>query len=261
MTTPDGARTASFKRRLAAGEPMVGTWVKTPDPRVAEVLGRTDLAALCLDAEHAPFDRRDLDGSILAARSRDMPVLVRVPSSAPHHILNALDLGATGVVAPHVASEPDARALAAACHFGPGGRGYAGSTRAADYTLRAMADHIARSREATAVIAQIEDAAAVEAIASIAAVAGIDCLFIGRADLAVSLGAPSAAAPAVIEAATRVAEAGRRAGRAVGSFVGDLAELPFWRERGVSFFLLESDHTFLLRGAASLVAAFDKSAR
>lgn len=248
-------RIADFKRGFGARS-MLGTWVKTPSFIVTEVLSRTKLDVLCLDAEHAPFDRGDLDAAILAARSRDMPTLVRTPSAAPHHILNALDLGAAGIVAPHITSAADAKALVAACHFGRGGRGYAGSTRAADYTGRKMSDHLVASRESTVVIAQIEDAEAIEAIDDIASVEGIDCLFIGRADLTISLGAASPTDPKVIEAAARVAEAGRRHGRAVGSFIGDLGELPFWLERGVSFFLLESDHTFLLRGADALFRAF-----
>lgn len=248
-------RAAEFKRSLGT-RPIVGTWVKTPSSIATEVLSRTGLACLCLDAEHAPFDRADLDASILAARSRDMPVLVRTPSAAAHHILNALDLGAAGIVAPHIRSGRDAEDLVAACHFGRGGRGYAGSTRAADYTGRRMADHLSSSRESTTVIAQIEDAEAIEAIDDIAAVDGVDCLFIGRADLTISLGASAVSDPTVVEAAERVAEAGRKRGRAVGSFISDFAELPFWRERGVSFFLLESDHTFLLRGAETLVRTF-----
>lgn len=255
-----GNRIDGFKRSLGA-RPTVGTWVKTPSPIVTEVLSRTDLACLCLDAEHAPFDRGDLDASILAARSRDMPVLVRTPSAAPHHILNALDLGANGVVAPHIRSGRDAAELVCACHFGRGGRGYAGSTRAADYTGRKMAEHLALSRDSTTVIAQIEDAEAIDAIDDIAAVDGIDCLFIGRADLTISLGASAASDPKVIEAAERIAEAGRKHGRAVGSFISDLAELSFWQDRGVSFFLLESDHTFLLRGADALVRAFSDAAQ
>ena len=251
-----GNRIAEFKAALAS-RTMVGTWVKTPSPIVTEVLSRTALATLCLDAEHAPFDRGDLDLSILAARSRDMPVLVRTPSASAHHILNALDLGASGVIAPHVASADVAKALVAACHFGRSGRGYAGSTRAADYTGRKMADHIEASRHDTVVMAQIEDAEAIDAIEGIAAVDGIDCLFIGRADLTISLGAASPADRQVVDAALRVAEVGRAHGRAVGSFVGDLKEIPFWLERGVSFFLLESDHTFLLRGAEALLKHFE----
>lgn len=255
-----GARIAGFRQALRS-QPMVGTWVKTPSAIVTEVLARTALATLCLDAEHAPFDRGDLDMSIMAARSRDMPVLVRTPSAAPHHILNALDLGAAGVVAPHVKSGADAEALVLACHFGRGGRGYAGSTRAADYTGRKMADHLAASREHTAVIAQIEDVEAIDAIDDIARVPGIDCLFIGRADLTVSLGAPSPSDPRVVEAATRVAESGRKQGRATGCFISDLGELPFWLGKGVTFFLLESDHTFLQRGAQTLAQVFSDASQ
>ena len=254
-----GNRIADFKVALRT-RPLVGTWIKTPSPIVTEVLSRTRLATLCLDAEHAPFDRRDLDLCVMAARSRDMPVLVRTPSAAPHHILNTLDIGAAGVIAPHVTSADEARALVKACQFGPGGRGYAGSTRAADYTGRTMSEHVASSRDSTVVVAQIEDAEAIEAIDAIAAVEGVDCLFIGRADLTISLGASSSSEQRVIDAALRVVDAGRKHGRAVGSFVGDLKEIPFWRERGVSFFLLESDHTFLLRGADDLARRFEAGA-
>lgn len=254
------SRTDGFKARLRAGVPSIGTWVKTPSHVVADVLCRSDLDVLCLDAEHAPFDRLQLDACTLTARLHDMPVLVRVPTAAPHHILNALDIGANGILAPHILDGDGAAALVKASHFGPGGRGYAGSTRAAGYTGRSMSSHMAASREATLVVAQIEDAEAVEAIDAIAATKGIDCLFIGRADLAVSLGCENAADPKVVAAAERVTAAGRANGVAVGTFVPDLAEIPYWLERGASLFLLESDQVFLLRGARQLKAAFDKAA-
>lgn len=248
MTTP-------LKQRLAARELLVGTWLKTPSAIVAEVLAGTGLDLLCLDAEHAPFDRGDLDAAVLACRAQGMPVLVRTPSAAPEVILNALDIGATGVVVPHVVDGASAATIARAGHYGPGGRGYAGSSRAANYTRTKMPQHLAASRAASVVVAQIEDAEGVAAIEAIAAEPGLDCLFIGRADLAVSYGVESAADPVVIAAAERVCAAGLRAGRAVGMFVPDLAEVPRWRALGVSLFLLESDHTFLIRGAAALAAA------
>mgnify|MGYP006165676249 CR=1 FL=1 len=70
-----------FKSRLASGAPLLGTFVKTPHPHVVEVLASTGLDCLCLDAEHAPFDRRDLDAGIMAARAGGMPVLVRPASN------------------------------------------------------------------------------------------------------------------------------------------------------------------------------------
>jgi 2-keto-3-deoxy-L-rhamnonate aldolase RhmA len=254
------SRIDAFKARLRANVPTIGTWLKTPSHIVADVLSRTELDVLCLDAEHAPFDRLQLDACALTARLHDMPVLFRVPAAAPHYILNALDIGATGILAPHILNAADAEALVTASHFGPGGRGYAGSTRAAGYTGRSMASHMALSRESTLVVAQIEDAEAVEEIDGIAATKGIDCLFIGRADLAVSLGCQNAADPKVMTAAERVARAGKANGLAVGTFVPDLAEVPYWIERGTSLFLLESDQAFLLKGARQLKNVFAEAA-
>ena len=245
-----------FRERVRAGEPLIGTWVKTPSPMVCEVLGATELDMVCLDAEHAPFDRMALDQCLLALRSSGMPALVRVPSAAPEHTLNALDCGATGIVVPHVTSAAMAAAAAGAAHYGPGGRGYAGSSRAAAYTRKPMASHLADSAAESTVIAQIEDLEALEVIDEIAAVDSVDCLFIGRADLTVAMGADSPKAPEVVSAVERVCEAGRRAGRAVGMFVGDAGEVPHWREAGASFFLLSSDHGFLQQGASALAGAF-----
>lgn len=249
------ARTTRFRRTLLSGAPLLGTWIKTPSRVVTEVLSTSPLDALCLDAEHAPFDRGDLDGCIFTARALDMPALVRVPG--PGDILNALDLGATGILAPHIRTGDDAEALARASVFGPGGRGYAGSTRAAEFTRAKMPEYKLRAAAETAIVAQIEDREALDALDAIAAVERIDCLFIGRIDLTVSLGAASPAAREVVEAVEEICAAGRAAGRRLGMFVSDMSEIPGWIERGVSFFLLSSDQSFLIKGAEALRGAFD----
>ncbi len=246
----------SFRQRLLDQEPLIGSYLKTPSSIISEVLGLTPLDAVCLDAEHAPFGRLELDACIFALRAAGMPSLVRVPSAAPTEILNALDCGATGVVVPHVCSAAEAEAVAHAARFGRGGRGYAGSTRAAGYTTKSMADHQADSGANTTVIAQIEDIEAVERIDEIAAVDGIDCLFVGRIDLTVALGAASPDDPRVIEAVETICAAGRAAGKSVGMFVPKVEEAKRWREQGASLFLLSSDHSFILQGARSLVTAF-----
>lgn len=247
-----GTRQAEFRRRLRARELLVGTWVKTPSPIIVEVLGRSALDCVCLDAEHAPFDRAALDSCLMAARALDLPCLVRTPTSAPSDILNALDGGATGVQLPHVRSAAEAVAIVRASHYGPGGRGYAGSSRAAGYGTKPMARHRQESAAATCVIAQIEDAEALNEIDAIAATPGLDCLFVGRIDLTVALGAETPDDPRVIEAVARICEAGIRAGTAVGMFVPRPADVGLWRDRGASFFLLGSDHGFLLTGADAL---------
>jgi len=244
----------SLKQRLAAGERVVGTFVKTPSSIVIEVLGLTGLDCLCLDAEHAPFDRIAIDGCALAARAAAMPMLVRVPTASPEHILNALDCGATGVVAPHIRSAAEAEAFTRACRYGHGGRGYAGSSRAAGYTTRSMAQHLEASAAEMVAIAQIEDPEAIDAIDAIAQVDGIDALFVGRVDLTVAYGAASQDDPRVVAAVERVCEAGRRHGRPVGMFLAQIEDVPLWADKGASLFLLGSDHAFLLAGAADLIA-------
>ena len=243
----------SFKENLASGATIVGTFVKTPSPIIVEVLGLTALDCLCLDAEHAPFDRIAIDGCVAAARAAAKPVLVRVSSATPEHILNALDCGASGVVAPHVRSAHEAETFARACHYGAGGRGYAGSSRAAHYTTRGMVDHLATSAAGTVAVAQIEDPEAIEDIDAIAAVPHIDALFVGRVDLTIAYGATSQDDPAVIAAVEAVCAAGVRHGRRVGMFLARIEDVPYWAARGASLFLLGSDHSFLLQGAADLV--------
>jgi 2-keto-3-deoxy-L-rhamnonate aldolase RhmA len=244
----------TFRDRLRDGEVLSGTWIKTPHPHVVEVLSFSSLDCLVLDAEHAPFDRAALDLCILAARAGGKPVLVRPASASHEHILNALDLGADGVILPHIRTASEAENAVKACHYVSGGRGYAGSSRAAGYTTKGMAKHRADAKAVT-VIAQIEDVEGVDNIDAIAGIPGIDALFIGRADLTVAYSADSPDDAVVVEAVDRIVAAGKAAGRTTGMFLGRVGDVPMWRKKGASMFILGSDHDFLLQGAARLAEA------
>ena len=152
---------------------------------------------------------------------------------------------------PHVTSAEQAAAVVKAAHFGEGGRGFAGSPRAAGYTTMSMADHIADSRAHTTVIVQIEDIAALGNVARIAAVDGVDALFVGRADLAVAM-QKSISDREVVETVKDICAAGQSTGTAIGMFTPDLDEIPDWRAAGASLFLLSSDQSILLAGANAL---------
>ncbi len=247
------SRRATFRQRLRARAQLVGTWVKTPAPMICEVLCRSELDLLALDAEHSPFGRTELDACLAICRALDMPTLVRVPAADPALILNALDCGASGVLVPHVDTAQKARDAVRACHFGPGGRGYAGSTRAAGFGARSIARHRQLSDAETTVVLQVEDASALAALAEIAAVAAVDCLFVGRIDLTVSLEKSRSDDAAVVAAVAQICAAGRQAGVAVGMFVADPAEARQWTTHGASLFILGSDHGFLLDGAQQLL--------
>ncbi|HSW22287.1 MAG TPA: aldolase/citrate lyase family protein, partial [Burkholderiaceae bacterium] len=173
---------------MRAGEPLIGSFVKTPSHAVVEVMALAGFDFVVLDAEHAPFDRDALDRCLLAARAACLPALVRLCDREPATALDALDLGAAGVLAPHVCSVDDARRVHAACRYANGSRGFSNSPRAGDYGGIGMAELVARADDQTAVLCQIEDREAVERVEDIATFDGIDCLFIGRADLALSYG-------------------------------------------------------------------------
>ena len=244
----------SFRDRLRAGELLAGTWIKTPHPHVVEVLSYSSLDCLVLDAEHAPFDRAALDMCILAGRAGGKTVLVRPQSANHEQILNALDCGADGVILPHVRTAADAEDAVKACHYVSGGRGYAGSSRAACYTTKGMVKHRADAK-GVIIVAQIEDVEGVDNIEAIAAVEGLDALFIGRADLTISYTAETLDDSIVIDAVDRIVAAGKVAGRTTGMFLGRVSDVPMWREKGASLFILGSDHDFLLQGAAKLAEA------
>jgi len=244
-----------LKQSLAGGETLWGSFLKTPSPILVEVLATGGLDLLCLDAEHAPFDRAALDACAMTARLAQLPVIVRTPTAAPEHILNALDCGADGVLLPHIRTADEAQAAVAAAHYGRGGRGYAGSTRAAGYGQTPISGHLAASQERTVVIAQIEDVEAVDAVEAIAGVPGLDALFVGRIDLTIALGETNPDAPAVIAAVERVLAAGRSAGVPVGMFVPRDADVAGWRDKGARLFLQGSDHAFMRAAAKGARAA------
>lgn len=246
----------SLKSRLAKKQPMIGTFIKTPHFHNTEVLAHTSLDVLCLDAEHAPFDRGDLDKCVLAAKSQQKPVIIRLPNTENSSILNALDLGADGVVLPHILNAAQAREVVKRCFYGPEGRGYAGSTRFAGYTTTKLPENLRNNANQTCVIAQIEDMEAVNNIDEICQVEGIDCIFIGRMDLTVALEQTNASHPDVMAAVEKVVDSANNYGKNCGMFVADLTELPRWIAAGVSLFLLGSDHGFMLSGAAQLKHTF-----
>ncbi len=238
-----------LKQRLAAGDALWGSFLKTPSPILVEVMASAGLDLLCLDAEHAPFDRMAIDHCVMAARASALPVIVRTPTAAPEYILNALDCGADGVLLPHIRSAEEAQHAVAASHYGPGGRGYAGSSRAAAYGQTNIPAHMSASGGRSTVIAQIEDVEAVEVVEAIAAVPGLDALFVGRIDLTIALGQTDPNAPSVVEAVERVLAAGAAAGIPVGMFVPRDADVSGWRDKGARLFLQGSEHAFMRAGA------------
>jgi 2-keto-3-deoxy-L-rhamnonate aldolase RhmA len=240
---------SSFRQRVIAREPLVGTFLKTPTSHGTEIIGDLGYDFVVIDQEHAPFDRTTTDIALLAARAMNVPALVRVPG--PEAILSVLDCGAAGVLVPHVANADYAREVAAICRYRGGKRGFATSTRAGRYTAVPMWRHIGDSDANTVLVAQIEDPEALDHIEAIAAVDGVDSLFIGRGDLTAAFGDESKDPPAVRRAVERISQVALKAGKSVSVYVGGGTEAAWLKTLGASTFVLSSDQGFLRQAAAS----------
>lgn len=236
-------RAAGLRNRLAQGEILDGVFVKTASHQIIEVLatGRADLAII--DTEHASFGPLELDVMLAVARALDFPCLVRVAEASRPLVQQALDAGATGVVVPHVGTPALAADVVRWSHYGPGGRGFSGSTRSAGWGARTMAEVMRAAAEATIVVVQIEDVGALDDLDALAAVAGVDAAFIGAADLAVALGGDDPAAPAVEAAIDAIVAAARSVGLPLAAYAVTPADEAVWRRRGVNLVCTGSDHS------------------
>lgn len=242
-----------FKTRMQAGEILAGTFVKTPALEMIEVLALSGLDFVCIDAEHAPFDRARLDACLAVARALGFACLVRVSEASPVALLQVLDAGAAGVIVPHVDSAATAARIAKTARFGHGGRGFAGSTRSAGYGTLSMAQALAAG-DGPVVIAQIEDPEGVEACEDIAATDGIDGVFLGPADLSVSLGKTDQSSPELMDAVARVGAACKAAGKAYMTFTPSVEKAAAWRAHGFTVFFVASEQAWILQGARSAAA-------
>ena len=240
---------SSFRQRMVAGDNLVGTFLKVPTSHATEILGDVGFDFVVIDQEHGPFDRTTTDIALLAARAQGIPALVRVPG--PEAILSVLDCGATGALVPHIKSAAHAREVAAMFRYRGGSRGFATSTRAGRYTAVPMWKHIADSDANSVFVAQIEDPVALDEIDAIAAVDGVDSLFIGRGDLTAAFGDESKEPPAVRSAVERISAAARKARKPISVYVGNATEAAWLRSLGANVFILSSDQGFLKQGAAA----------
>jgi 2-keto-3-deoxy-L-rhamnonate aldolase RhmA len=243
-----------FRRRLRAREKLFGTFVKLPTTQAIEIFGAVGLDFVVIDQEHAPLDKPTTDMMILAARAANVAAIVRLGDPTPGNILNVLDVGAAGVMIPHVDSVERAKEIVSACRYKGGTRGFAGLTRASGWGTAPMFRHIAAQDDGVACIAMIEDLHAVERTQAIASVDGIDGIFIGRGDLTAALGEDGGSRiGGLTEAVARGVEA---AGNAFVALVTGKDDAERMKQLGASAVLYASDHNFLRAGAAAALKDF-----
>lgn len=236
------------------GRVSIGTFVKTPSHQTVEILGLCRLDFVVLDAEHAAFDRTSMDVMLLAARAAGLPMLVRIAERTDAAVQCALDLGAAGIVVPHVDCAADAIDAVRAARFVGGRRGLSLSPRFANYGTMGQRDAVARGDQC-AIVCQIESAAAVREVEAIAAVRGVSALLIGRLDLALSLGVEGPAHPAVLAAVRRIVAAARAVKLPIVVAIGSHLEMADMHREGAHAFIIGSDQSLLKEAAGGLRTA------
>ena len=249
-----------LRHRFHDGEQLRGGWVSIPHGEVAELTARHDYDFVVVDMEHAPTDVGDLGDLVrgIDAAPGDTVPLVRVPTNDEVVIKRTLDAGVGGLMVPRIDTAADAEAVVAASTYPPEGiRGTAG-TRASGFGADLPA-YLDGADDALTRIVQVETLAAVENAADIAAVSGIDALFVGPADLSVALDVSLDYEAAVFEDAVEAGVAAADdAGVPVGVFATDPDRFETWAARGFDFGIMGYDAGFLRAGNERLLSAYDE---
>lgn len=258
MTFPDIRTDRRFKNKLSTGQVTLGTFIQVGGPEVVEICGAVELDFVILDTEHTPVGWERLSAMCVSALYSGTFPLLRIGATEQALVTRALDTGARGVVFPQVQSAEQANVAARACRYPPQGtRGAAGSRNMAWGVNTTLADYIPAANDGIVCVIQIETRQGVDAADAIAAVPGVDCLFVGLSDLSVDYGLPGEYTHPDVEAALdQVIEAARAGGISVGIPIADFSRAPDYRRRGVSFFAT-TDRAVVVNGMAAFRANFE----
>lgn len=238
-----------FRQALLARERLIGCWASLSSPISTEVLGYAGFDWLLIDGEHAPNDLQTIMLQLMALKDSPSAAVVRPQWAEPVLLKRLLDLGVYNFLMPFVESEEQARTAVQATRYPPRGtRGIALAHRSNQYGY--AHDYFERINDNICVLAQIESRPGVDAAQAIAAVDGVDALFIGPSDLSASLGHfGNPGHPEVQEAMRHVLDVAKAHGKPVGILSGVESECQRYLEMGMSCVAVGMD-VVLLRNAS-----------
>jgi 4-hydroxy-2-oxoheptanedioate aldolase len=245
----------SFRERVLAGELLAGTFINLGSSLTAEIAGRAGFDWLMLDYEHGPGSEETLLHQLQAVSATPASTIVRLAANETPRFKRVLDLGAGGVMVPYVNTEAEARAAVAALRYPPRGiRGVAKSNRAAGFG-QDFDDYYAHAHERLVTMAQIETPEAVQNLDAMAAIDGVDVLFVGPLDLTTNLGVQgNFDHPLFAEARQRTAKAARNAGKAAGILLTAANQMNVVRDEGYTMIAFGSDSGAVVNGLRQFLA-------
>jgi 4-hydroxy-2-oxoheptanedioate aldolase len=245
-----------FRKRVLAGEWVCGTFLNLGSPVTVEIAGLAGFDWVLIDHEHGPGGEETLLHQLHAAAATPTFPVVRIAANETPRFKRVLDQGAFGVMVPYVSTSAEARAAVNAMRYPPRGiRGVAKFNRGAGFGGD-FEEYYAHAHERLLSVIQIETPEGVANAADIAAVDGVDVLFVGPTDLSYNMGIRDQLEhPTFKDALRKVSDAAKQHGKAAGILVHSPALVPMCRDLGYTFVALGSDGGAVRAGLVSYVAA------
>ncbi len=251
----------SLKERLQAGEIVIGPWCEIPSSTLTNVIAATGMDFVILDMEHGSIDYGTLENMIRAAESENCCPLIRVGKNDELHILKVLDLGAHGVIIPHVQTKKECEKAVSYTKYHPlGVRGFSSFTRAGGYSLIGVEGHAVRENESTLTGIIIENKDGLDNIDEIIKTEYLDLVYIGAYDLSQSLGLPGQVDHPDVKAAIkdcvhRITDKGIAAGGYAAKNISDIQSMV---DIGMQFITYIPDVTSIFHMFYDIKNEFDK---
>jgi len=254
-------RVNSIRRRTLNREVLSGTFLSLASPATVEIAGFSGFDWILIDCEHGPGGYETMVHQVRAAGVTPAAPIVRIAANDTPTFKRVLDAGAAGVMVPWIKNAEDAANAVSAVRYPPQGvRGVAGSPRAASYGLNAE-EYLREANNLLLTVIQIERSEAVDDIDAIAAIDGVDVLFVGPMDLSVSFGHPKQwNHPRQQEAYRKVAAAAKNNGKAAGILLAapeQIDSMAVLVEMGYTFIAVGSDGALVVNGMRTIAAALN----
>jgi 4-hydroxy-2-oxoheptanedioate aldolase len=240
----------NLKQRLKQGETLNGCWLNLGSSLTAEIVGQAGFDWVLIDLEHGAGVEKDVLAQFQALESTPTAAIVRVESAESPRISRILDMGAEGIMCPKVDNAREAKKVVNGLHYPPfGNRGVAKMVRATQFGLN-FNSYYAASRDNILGIVQIETLEALDNLDAIAAVEGVDVLFIGPADLSMAMGIfGQFDHPTFTTALDNIIAAAKKAEKTIGILLFNPNDYDKYHKMGIQFIACGSDATFVAEGA------------
>ncbi len=249
----------NLKQRLLNGETLNGCWLNLGSAVTAEIVGLSGFDWVLIDLEHGAGSESTTLSQIQALEHTHAGVIVRAESTEPQRIHRVLDMGAEGVMCPKVRNAEEALKVVKGLHYPPfGNRGVAKMVRATQFAQN-FNDYYQKSRDQILGVVQIETIEVLSHLDEVAAIDGVDVLFIGPADLSMELGIfGQFDHPVFVETLNKIVDAAKKANKAVGILFFNPDDYQRYYNLGIRFLACGADATFVAEGARTMAGKMSK---